>query len=65
MTDHRYPIGSRVRIVARLTPIANDGDVYTIVRQLPPQGDGDRQYRVKSERQSYERVVVESQLAEI
>ncbi len=61
IVDHRYAIGTRVRVTVRLTPAAKAVGIYTVVRHLPDQGDG-RQYRIKSENEIQERVVVESQL---
>jgi hypothetical protein len=50
-------------VTVRFTPAAKGGaGIYTIVRHLPAQGDGDRQYRIKSDTESHERVVAESQL---
>ena len=63
MANHRYALGVRVRVTARFTPAAKGGaGIYTIVRHLPAQGDGDRQYRIKSDSETHERVVAESQL---
>jgi len=62
MDVHRYALGNRVRVTGRFAPAAKTAGIYTIVRLLPDQGDGDRQYRIKSETETHERVVVESQL---
>jgi hypothetical protein len=63
--DHRYALGTRVRVTGRFAPSAKAAGVYTIVQFLPDQGDGDRQYRIKSETERHERVVTESQLTQV
>jgi hypothetical protein len=59
---HRFQPGGLVR----LNRIAEDGDapdvVYEVVRHLPSNSDGENQYRIKSEREYYERVAKESDL---
>jgi hypothetical protein len=51
-----------VRLVRRLSlRSAPDGE-FTIVRPLPNDGDGETQYRIKSEREPHDRVVKESDL---
>jgi hypothetical protein len=60
--QHKYEVGQVVSFTpGALNPEASLG-LYEIVRHLPPQG-ADNQYRVKSVRDSHERVVRESQLA--
>lgn len=59
MTDHKFEVGSRVRLNAPM-PRAADGE-YEVVRQLPVEGDV-LQYRIKSQLEPNERVVKEYQL---
>jgi hypothetical protein len=61
VTKHKFIIGQRVEF----TPGRFDGNVprgtYTIARLMPSETP-DPQYRIKSARESHERVVRESQL---
>jgi hypothetical protein len=43
---------------------AADGP-HEVVRQLPHSSDGEHQYRIKNEREQYERVVKESELERV
>jgi hypothetical protein len=65
MPNHRYALGARVRVIARAALSAKTAGIYTVVRLLPDRGDGDQQYRIKSETETHERVVTESQLTAI
>jgi hypothetical protein len=59
--QHSFTIGQRLELVlGRLNTTAPSG-TYTIVRLLP-NDDGDREYRIKHDRDGHERVVRESQL---
>jgi hypothetical protein len=59
---HRYQPGQRVRLCTGF-PHRNAADgPYVVVRQLPHSTEGEHQYRIKSEREQYERVVKESEL---
>jgi hypothetical protein len=59
---HRYARGQVVRLLRSLAmPNVVDG-AYTVVALLPER-DGRFQYRVKSDREPYERVVREDELA--
>jgi hypothetical protein len=59
---HRYQPGQRVRLRAGF-PHRNAADgPYEVVRQLPHSSEGEHQYRIRSEREQYERVVKESEL---
>jgi len=58
---HKFRCGQRVRLsVSYLYQNAASG-FYEVIRQLP-YGEGDYQYRIKSEREQHERVVKESEL---
>lgn len=58
---HKYRSGQTVQLSRSLAArSAADGD-YKVVRQLPDNG-GEPQYRIKSLREPYERVVKESDM---
>jgi len=58
---HKFRSGQTVHLSRSLTTRSTpDGD-YKVVRQLPVDG-GEPQYRIKSEREPYERVVKESDM---
>ena len=62
LAGHRYARGHVVRLCRSLAlPNVADG-AYTVLSLLPER-DGSYQYRVKSEREPYERVVKEDDLA--
>jgi len=58
---HRFRIGQMVRLSRRSAYQSVAEGTYQVVRQLP-YCEGDYQYRVKSAREQYERVVKESEL---
>jgi hypothetical protein len=60
-TTHRYHVGQIVRLGGGF-PLRNavTGE-YKVVSQLPSR-DGELQYRIKSNREPYERVVKEGEL---
>ena len=61
MAQHKYAVGDRVSLLPdRLNANVRPG-VYTIVRALPPAGQG-LQYRAKNALDSHERVLDEAQL---
>jgi len=53
-----------VRLARTRSTAAAPGGDYKVVRQLP-ETDGELQYRVKSTRESHERVVKESELERV
>lgn len=60
-TTHLYHAGQRVRF-SRGFPYRNAvDDGYEVLRQLPRR-DGECQYRIKSSREPYERIVKESEI---
>lgn len=62
MTPHKFSIGQRVNYnPAGGLHESHVRGSYTIVRQLPSE-NRDWQYRVKSDRDQHERIVLESQL---
>jgi hypothetical protein len=61
MTEAKFSIGDQVRVLPdRLNSNVRPG-IYTIVRALPPTGQG-RQYRAKNAMDQHERVLEEGQL---
>ena len=63
METHRYAIGQTVRFRPRLAGGAVFGG-YEILRLLPEE-EGEPRYRIKSVRESHERVANESQLERV
>jgi hypothetical protein len=59
---HRYQLGARVRLNLGFRRSDSADGPFEVVRQLPAASDGEHQYRVKSAREHYERVVKESDL---
>ena len=59
---HKYSIGQKVSFLPGSGSPSHLRGSYTIVRLLPSE-TGDWQYRVKSDHDTHERVVLESQLA--
>ena len=59
---HRYARGEVVRLFRSLAMPKVVGGAYTVLALLPER-DGKLQYRVKSDREPYERVVKEDELA--
>ena len=57
---HKFKVGEAVSFVSGLLS-AGDGGSYTVTRLLPPI-DEEFQYRIKSDRERFERVAPESQL---
>jgi hypothetical protein len=57
LSDHKFKVGQLVH--ARFS--GGDGGVYE-VKQLLPLTDEGRQYRIKSQKESHERVAKESEL---
>ncbi|RAI45282.1 hypothetical protein [Rhodoplanes roseus] len=59
--NHKFRTGQNVRLLGG-APYRQAADgLYEVVRQLP-YAEGDFQYRIKSGREQYERVVKESEI---
>lgn len=59
--SHRFAVGKLVRFT-RLMPLLNTvPGSYEVLAQLPAR-DGEVQYRIKSEREPYQRIVKEAEL---
>ena len=56
---HNFKMGQTVRLAQGLTSRAPVKIEYKIIRQMPERG-GEAQYRIKSDREPFERVVAES-----
>lgn len=60
--EHRFAIGQKVRMSGGFAGLnARAGDVYQITGKLPP-SNGDPQYRIRSENETFERVSTEGRL---
>jgi hypothetical protein len=58
---HRFSVGNMVRL-SKFLPLRNAVQgAYEILAQLPER-DGELQYRIKSEREPYQRIVLEGEL---
>jgi hypothetical protein len=64
MPAHKFAIGQKVRFTPDMGQLANRGETFVIVRQLPETA-GVPQYEIKSEMDSHARVVREIQLADL
>lgn len=60
MAQPRFSAGERVSVVRSRTFIAAEGD-YRILQALPME-PGPQQYRVRNEKESFDRIVEESRL---
>jgi hypothetical protein len=61
VADHKFRIGEQVELVPGMAERLTAGGIYEVVRQLPT-SNGEFGYRIKSDREPYERAVRESQL---
>lgn len=59
--NHRFKLGSVVKLVVDLHRRAGENDVYKVVRLMPAEGQ-DFQYRIKDSRTGVEYVVPERAL---
>jgi hypothetical protein len=64
MPAHKFVLGQKVAFQPEFGQVANRGEVFTVIRQLP-ESDGAFQYQIKSERDGHVRVVRETQLADL
>jgi hypothetical protein len=60
MAEHRYRIGQRVGLAARMSRSAPTGS-YVVTKRLPER-DGEVEYRIKHMSEAHERVARESEL---
>ena len=58
---HRFQVGQTVQLVEGRRYLTTSAIGYKVIRQLPESG-GERAYRIKGAHESFERVVIESQL---
>lgn len=59
--NHRFAIGKLVRL-SRINPLRNAvSGPYEVLAQLPER-EGELQYRIKSEREPYQRIMREDEL---
>jgi len=64
MPAHKFAVGQKVAFRPDLGQLANRGEVFVVVRQLP-ESDGVFQYQVNSEMDGHARVVRETQLTDL
>ena len=64
MPTHKFAVGQKLRFSPDMGQIAHRGETFVVVRQLPEAG-GVLQYLIKSENDGHDRVVRESQLADL
>jgi len=60
-TAHLYSVGQAVRLTSGFIHPFRTGGVHHVVRTLPPSG-GVPQYRIRNEREGYERVAAQGHL---
>jgi hypothetical protein len=58
---HKFQVGQTVQLLEGQRYSTTSRVGYKVVRQLPDNG-GERSYRIKSAQETFERVVIESQL---
>jgi hypothetical protein len=63
MSRHKFKVGQMVDYSPSRLDAPASSSAYKIIRLLPAEG-GDRQYRIKSVAEPYERIARESQLKE-
>ena len=64
MATHQFSVGERVSLSLPTRGTANQADVFTVRTRMPHVGT-QLQYRVKTEREPYDRVVTEEQLTRV
>jgi len=57
----KFQVGQTVQLVEGRRYVTTSAFAYKVVRQLPESG-GERSYRIKSAHETFERIVIESQL---
>jgi hypothetical protein len=60
--SYKFQVGQTVQLAEGRRYMVTSAIGYKVIRQLP-ESDGERSYRIKSAIESFERVVIESQLA--
>ena len=63
MTDHRFFVGQQVVLDRNIQ--AKTAQVVEVLRQMPSDVDGEPQYRVKANHESFERTAKEHQLSAV
>jgi len=58
---HKFQVGQTVQLMEGRRYLRTSAIGYKVVRQLPESG-GECSYRIKSAHESFERVVIESQI---
>ncbi|MEW5964216.1 MAG: hypothetical protein AB1749_11705 [Pseudomonadota bacterium] len=62
MAQHRFRIGQRVSYTPGKLTMSTTSSEFKIIRQLPAES-GECMYRIKSEREPFERVARESEIS--
>jgi hypothetical protein len=63
-TSHKYSVGQAVRIVVSTDMrLQLKRERFTVLRLLPETPEGQPEYRIKSEQESFERLVAEREIA--
>lgn len=61
---HRYLVGERLRMNGSSYPAPRSASGCTVIARLPYEGSGALLYRVRSDSEPFERVVIEADLAQ-
>jgi hypothetical protein len=64
MSAHKFAVGQKVRFASEMGRVANRGEIFVVVRQLP-EACGVFHYQIKSENDGHAGVVRETQLADL
>jgi hypothetical protein len=64
MPAHKFAVGQKVRFSPDMGQLANRGETFVVVRQLP-EASGVLQYEIKSDLDGHGRVVRETQLTDL
>lgn len=62
MAQHRFRIGQRVSYTPGKLSMSSSSSEFKVIRQLPSEA-GECMYRIKSEREPFERVARESEIS--
>lgn len=60
----KFKVGQEVRFTSNVLGRPGASGIYTIIRVLPDESE-DREYRIKSRSENYERMARESQLQKV
>jgi hypothetical protein len=63
MAAHRFKVGQSLFLTQLRSNSTSSSAQYKVVRLLPPQQDGQNQYRIKGLSESFERIAKETDLS--